>query len=759
MVAWLALGFVVPAAAAQVAPHGRWSTLRTPHFRVHFAAGLEEPARRAAGYAELAYSRLAAELAAPRGTIDLVVGDNVDLANGFATPFPSNRIVIYTYAPLASPSLRYYEDWLELVVTHELTHIFHGDRVRGWWRGAQYVLGRAPFLFPAAYAPSWISEGLATYYESKLTGAGRVYGSHHRMLVRGAALGDDFPDIGDWSRATTRYPAGDIAYGFGSLFLASLAEHRGGKALRDFVERAARSPLPFTLGGVARASFGTSFQRAWETWRDSVRSEVGSAAAPMAGWRDLTRAGRLAAFPRWLNPTTIVYVGSTGRETTGAYRVTVDGEDGERRIGRRNDTDVQSPAPDGTLIFAQLELADPYQIRSDLYRGRGDSERRLTVGARLTQPDARVDGAIVAVRAVPATNQLVLLGHDGTYRRALTPAVLDTQWAEPRWSPDGTRLAVTRWVRGRHADIVVLDTAGALVRQLTDDRAFDSSPSWTPDGQFVVFTSDRDGAPQIYLIPASGSPAEARRLSQAITGLYYPAVSPDGRYLAAARYASDGWHIGIAPFDVSATEAASSGTNDAARASREAAAAPRQTSPVTGFSPWPSLLPRYWLPLVAERSDGGVAFGALTSGRDVIGRHSYAVQLLIDPANGEHEGDFSYRYAGFRQPVIDLYAEQGWARVAIFDDDERAGTLSERTRTLGISATATRPRVRSAAWVSVGGELEMLSYSTAPENLLPRLDPFFASSPQLRTMLASAGWSNVKRPGLSISPEDGVSLS
>jgi hypothetical protein len=37
---------------------------------------------------------------APRGTIDIVVSDNVDFSNGYATPFPSNRIVVYAKPPV-----------------------------------------------------------------------------------------------------------------------------------------------------------------------------------------------------------------------------------------------------------------------------------------------------------------------------------------------------------------------------------------------------------------------------------------------------------------------------------------------------------------------------------------------------------------------------------------------------------------------------------------------------------------------------------
>ncbi|MFL5524677.1 MAG: peptidase S9, partial [Gemmatimonadaceae bacterium] len=86
-------------AGSQLPPNDNWRTIHTQHFRVHFTPPLEDEARRAAVNAERAYSQLSAELGPPRGTIDLVVSDNVDYVNGYATPFPSNRIVVYAHPP------------------------------------------------------------------------------------------------------------------------------------------------------------------------------------------------------------------------------------------------------------------------------------------------------------------------------------------------------------------------------------------------------------------------------------------------------------------------------------------------------------------------------------------------------------------------------------------------------------------------------------------------------------------------------------
>ena len=191
-------------ASAQLPPNDEWRTLETLHFRVHFTPPLEQEARRAAVNAERSYTELSTELVPPRGTIDLVVSDNLDFVNGYATPFPSNRIVVFTHPPSDASGLRRYDDWNRLVVLHELTHIFHLDRSRGIWRVAQAIFGRNPLLFPNIYQPNWVIEGLAVYFESRLTGYGRLESSEHSMIARAAALANRLPALQELSPGTSQ---------------------------------------------------------------------------------------------------------------------------------------------------------------------------------------------------------------------------------------------------------------------------------------------------------------------------------------------------------------------------------------------------------------------------------------------------------------------------------------------------------------------------------------------------------------------------
>lgn len=99
----------------------------------------------------------------------------------------------------------------------------------------------------------------------------------------------------------------------------------------------------------------------------------------------------------------------------------------------------------------------------------------------------------------------------------------DNAWS---WSPDGKWIAFTS-DRDGNWDIYKMTSDGKTIVRLTENPQQDAWPWWTPDGQQIVFSSDRDGTWQIYMMDADGS--NVRQLTRIAdrTNLY-PAVSPDG---------------------------------------------------------------------------------------------------------------------------------------------------------------------------------------------------------------------------------------
>ncbi len=100
----------------------------------------------------------------------------------------------------------------------------------------------------------------------------------------------------------------------------------------------------------------------------------------------------------------------------------------------------------------------------------------------------------------------------------------------PSFSPDGRRLVITLGGRDGNLDIYVLDINSRRTTRLTTHRAIDTEGSWSPDGRYIYFTSDRSGGPQVYRVPATGGTPERVTFEGSYNAR--PRLSPDGNKLA-----------------------------------------------------------------------------------------------------------------------------------------------------------------------------------------------------------------------------------
>jgi serine/threonine-protein kinase len=99
------------------------------------------------------------------------------------------------------------------------------------------------------------------------------------------------------------------------------------------------------------------------------------------------------------------------------------------------------------------------------------------------------------------------------------------EYLNPRISPDGSRVLVEG--RDGEGDIWMWDFASKAYRNQTLNAAADRYPVWTPDGRRMIFTSDRDGAPNLFWQAVDGS-GTAERLTTSRNAQFPTAISPDG---------------------------------------------------------------------------------------------------------------------------------------------------------------------------------------------------------------------------------------
>lgn len=170
-----------------------------------------------------------------------------------------------------------------------------------------------------------------------------------------------------------------------------------------------------------------------------------------------------------------------------------------------------------------------------------------------------------------AIKEIYLMNWDGTGVRKLTH--FNDLALYPAWSPDGSLVAYSAFVRRRPAifvhalaggsgklvinkpgvnltpaftasgralgvamshtgktNIFKVDLAGNILSQLTNGWGIEVAPSFSPDGKKMAFVSDRGGSPQIYVLDiGSGS---LRRLTFGFKYCAAPAWSPRGDRIA-----------------------------------------------------------------------------------------------------------------------------------------------------------------------------------------------------------------------------------
>ncbi|BCS32370.1 hypothetical protein TBR22_A15800 [Luteitalea sp. TBR-22] len=172
------------------------------------------------------------------------------------------------------------------------------------------------------------------------------------------------------------------------------------------------------------------------------------------------------------------------------------------------------------------------------------------------------EGTLVYVpgTAVSGERPIEWLTRDG---KAAVLRATKAQWSNPRFSPNGEKLALDI-SDGQQRDIWVYDWARDTLTQLTFEPGEDRFPVWTPDGRRLVFGSDRAkaGTFNLYWANADGTGEVTRLTDSPETHSQGSSWHPSGKFLAfqAARGAGNGVDLMILPMEGDATRGWTPGT-------------------------------------------------------------------------------------------------------------------------------------------------------------------------------------------------------
>ncbi|WP_038032863.1 eIF2A-related protein [Thermonema rossianum] len=354
----------------------------------------------------------------------------IDVGTGGVTEGLKNRVVM---------PLMFTRQETEHVLGHELVHAFQ-----------YHILKNEDSLSLQSIQnlPLWMVEGLAEYLS-----LGRI-DPHTALWMRDTYIHDYFPTLDDLDRKPHIY----FPYRYGQSFWALIAGLWGDEIIRPFFVYTARYGLDAALQDLLstdRQAFSKLWKEYYHEYYASIRLKEMHGAMGDSVLRD-KRPGRMQLSPS-LSPDGRYMAYLSERDLFSIDLFLVDMQSG-KVIRRLLSTDKEGHID----ALSYLETAGSWS------------------------PDGRLLAFVVYVKGKP--QPVIIDVQSGKIKEQLFLKDVEAV-NHPAWSPDGRLLAFSGLRQGQ-SDLYVYDFQTKEVRRLTNDRAAQIQPAWSPDGRQLVFATD-----------------------------------------------------------------------------------------------------------------------------------------------------------------------------------------------------------------------------------------------------------------------------
>jgi eukaryotic-like serine/threonine-protein kinase len=381
-------------------------------------------------------------------------------------------------------------------------------------------------------APSWSPDGRQIAFLRWSSGNATIHlvsplGGTARKLIDAPWEGPlSWSPDGRWLAAVRPRSENAATEGAGGVWLVPVQGGEPRRVTEPQPEGNDRAPA-FSPDGL-RLAYASCVTRLPPSPCDVHVLAVGPDFVPTGPSRRLTRQGfTIFGFAWARDGASLVYDTESGPSTFHLWRVGIEGDQPPERleVAGMGALDPAIAASGSRLAFSR-QLQD-----TDIVSFAAERPPEVALSSSFYEGSSRFspDGRRVAFESVRSGERLEiwLAAADGTNPVQLTRG--PGRWqGSPSWSPDGRRIVFDSQGEDGRWDLWTIDVDGGAPRKLTQHPGDENVPRWSRDGRWVYFTSERDGAPGIWRVPADGGTEE----SVARTGAWFGVEeSNDGQAL------------------------------------------------------------------------------------------------------------------------------------------------------------------------------------------------------------------------------------
>lgn len=687
---WLAC---LTLAAAKYPPNLQWREINRGAITIIFPAECWQQAETALAGAESAYKKLAAFWhEQPRGRIRIILDDSIDQANGFATFLPFNLVGVNLSEPPPDSQLAANHGWLDLVLTHELTHIFNLNSAAKPFLMLRRVFGSQPALYPAVQLPPWVIEGLGVYGESRFTKDGRLDHSPYALMLGAARRDNLFPGWREIGGMPAAWPGPTAKYLFGAGFMQFLADKYGAASLRQYLLRATSRLVLLSSSRDFEKTFGEPLGKLWNEYKSD--NPVANGAAHFGpDPEQLTANGFSNQYPCPLRNNELAYYHRDYRNRGTVEMLDLQSRQSQVLFKMDSVNDLNFAEKENKIFLSAAEYFHAFNDFSDLYEFdiKKRHLKRLSRGQRLSQPVKKENSdEIYCVQRRDGQFFLAIFDPDKQKTKTLSRGFAGL--SQLSLSPGQSLLAASVKPEGGPWGIGVFASSGELLKFISVNEADCRQPRWQDDQTlyFIQAGAETTRLASLSLAGNGGTICGEPRLN----GLQQFAVSDKGWEIFFTYYSGRGQEISklsIANLPFSPMEmTVLSGIPEFPTAA--------PSTPSRSYRFWRDLLPRYWTPAWRMGGDEFQA-GLVTGGQDALGIHSYSLEGYYGFSSRRANFLFSYVYDGLF-PTLSLS----------YSDNTDYYFYSSRTQELKLASLwPLRLRKRSQLYAYADLHLERLS--------------------------------------------------